>query len=310
MRAAFIKNLIELARRDTKIFLLVGDVGYLLVEPFAKEFPGRFINIGIAEQNMMGIGAGLALSGKTVFLYSLANFTTVRCIEQIRNDVCYHKANVKIVTSGCGLIYGALGPTHHLTEDIALMRALPNMTVISPGDPFEAACATQAAALFQGPCYLRLGRTGDAQVHEELPDFKIGRAIKLRDGHNITLIATGGILPNVYHAAGKLARQGVEARVISMPTVKPLDREAVRDAARETGAIVTIEEHSIMGGLGSAVAEILAEESNSSARFMRMGIPDEFCSMVGNQDYLRNIYSLSVDGIVSSVKNFLENKKR
>ncbi|HUT68624.1 MAG TPA: hypothetical protein VMW86_08780, partial [Dehalococcoidales bacterium] len=138
MRAAFIKSLIEMAREDESIFLLVGDVGYRLVEPFAREFPERFVNIGIAEQNMVGIAAGLALSGKTVFLYSIANFPTVRCVEQIRNDVCYHKANVKIVTAGGGLIYGALGPTHHLTEDVALMRALPNMTVIAPGDPLEA----------------------------------------------------------------------------------------------------------------------------------------------------------------------------
>jgi transketolase len=290
--------------------LLVGDVGYRLVEPFAEEFPGRFINVGIAEQNMAGIGAGLALSGKTVFLYSIANFPTLRCIEQIRNDICYHKADVKIVTSGSGLIYGALGATHHLTEDIALMRALPNMTVIAPGDPLEAGLATKAAALFPGPCYLRLGRTDDPEVHRTPPDFKIGRAIKLRDGSDTYLIASGGILPNVCRAAEKLAGQGVAAGVISMPTVKPLDREAVLGAAREAGAIVTIEEHSIVGGLGSAVAEVLAEESGRGAGFMRMGIPDEFCPQVGSQDYLRNIYSLSVDGIVSAVKKFLESKKR
>jgi len=309
LRAAFIKSLIEMAREDESIFLLVGDVGYRLVEPFAREFPERFVNIGIAEQNMVGIAAGLALSGKTVFLYSIANFPTVRCVEQIRNDVCYHKANVKIVTAGGGLIYGALGPTHHLTEDVALMRALPNMTVIAPGDPLEAGLVTQAAALLSGPCYLRLGRTGDPQVHHVTPDFQIGRAIKLRDGRDITLIASGGILPNVCRAAENLAGQHIEALVLSMHTVKPVDKEAVLDAARDTGAIVTIEEHSVLGGLGSAVAEVIAE-SGLGVPFLRMGLPDEFISQVGSRDYLRNIYSLSTDGIVSSVKKFLKQKKR
>ena len=304
MRAAFIKSLIEMAREDESIFLLVGDVGYRLVEPFAREFPERFVNIGIAEQNMVGIAAGLALSGKTVFLYSIANFPTVRCVEQIRNDVCYHKANVKIVTAGGGLIYGALGPTHHLTEDVALMRALPNMTVIAPGDPVEAGLATQAAALLSGPCYLRLGRTGDPQVHHVTPDFQIGRAIKLRDGRDITLIASGGILPNVCRAAENLAGQHIEALVLSMHTVKPVDKEAVLDAARDTGAIVTIEEHSVVGGLGSAVAEVIAE-SSLGVPFLRIGLPDEFISQVGSRDYLRNIYSLSTDGIVSTIRKLI-----
>ena len=310
MRAAFIKSLIEIARKDENIFLLVGDVGYRLVEPFAAEFPKRFVNIGIAEQNMIGIGTGLALSGKTVFLYSIANFPTVRCLEQIRNDVCYHRANVKIVTSGSGLIYGALGPTHHLTEDIAIMRALPNMTVIAPGDPFEAGEATRAASLLPGPCYLRLGRTGDPRVHNNTPDFKIGRAIKIRDGQDITLIATGGILYNVCQAADILANQGINARVFSMHTIKPLDKETVIKAATDTNAIVTIEEHSVVGGLGSAIAELLIEDIGRNIAFMMMGIPDEFCSQVGSQDYLRNIYALSINGIVSSVKKFLEQKKK
>jgi transketolase len=309
LRAAFINNLLYTAREDESIFLLVGDVGYRLVEPFAEEFPKRFVNIGIAEQNMIGIAVGMALSGKTVFIYSIANFPTVRCIEQIRNDVCYHKTNVKIVTAGSGLIYGALGSTHHLTEDIALMRALPNMTIIAPGDPLEAGLATRAVALLPGPCYLRLGRTGDPAVYRTAPDFKIGQAIKMRDGQDITLITSGGILPNVCQAAENLAGQGIEARVLNMHTIKPIDKRAVLSAASDTGAIVTIEEHNVLGGLGSAVAELLAEDVHSGTSFMRMGIPDEFCSQVGSQDYLRNVYSLSVGGIVSCVKKFLEHKK-
>lgn len=308
MRASFISGLIELAREDGSIFLLVADVGYRLVEPYAEEFPDRFVNIGIAEQNMIGIATGLALSGKTVFTYSIANFPILRCLEQIRNDVCYHKANVKIVTAGGGLIYGALGSTHHVTEDLALMRALPNMTVVAPADPVEAALAVRAIAGHPGPCYLRLGRTGEPNVHEVTPgDFQIGKALKVRDGGDIALIASGGIVYNAMQAAQQLAGQGIESRVLSMHTIKPLDKAAVLSAA-ETGAMVTIEEHSIIGGLGSAVAEVLSEGNNSNVAFMRVGIPDEFCAQVGSHEYLREIYSLSVEGIVSSVKKLIEIK--
>lgn len=309
MRAAFISNLIDLAREDSRIFLLVAEVGYRLVEPYAEEFPERFINIGIAEQNMIGIATGLALSGKTVFAYSIANFPTIRCLEQIRNDVCYHNSDVKIVAGGTGLIYGALGSTHHVTEDIALMRALPNMTVVVPGDPLEAALATRAIAQLPGPGYLRLGRTADPEVHKVTPDFQIGKAIKIREGKDITLIATGGVLYNTFQAAEHLAQQGIESRVLSMHTLKPLDKDAIISAAIETGAIVTVEEHSIIGGLGSTVAEVIAEGNSSKITFMRMGIPDEFCREVGSQDYLREIYSLSIEGIVSSVKKLITRSK-
>ncbi|MBA7639619.1 Apulose-4-phosphate transketolase subunit B [subsurface metagenome] len=305
MRAAFISTLIDLAREDERIFLLVGDVGFSLVEPYAQEFPRRFVNIGIAEQNMAGIATGLALSGKTVFVYSIANFPTLRCVEQIRNDICYHNANVRIVTAGGGLIYGALGTTHHVTEDVAVMRALPNMAVVAPGDPAEAALATRATAEWSGPCYLRLGRTKDPQVHQTTPDFQMGKAIKLREGRDITLIASGVVLYNTVLAAQQLVQQGVESRVLSMHTIKPLDKVAVLSAATETGTTVTIEEHNIIGGLGSAVAEVLAEENKSNVVFMRMGIPDEFCTQVGSQAYLRELYSLSVEGIVSSVMKLM-----
>jgi transketolase len=309
LRAAFISGLIEKAKEDENIFLLAADVGYRLVEPFAHQFPKRFINVGIAEQNMIGIAVGLALSDKTVFTYSIANFPTMRCLEQIRNDVCYHNANVKIVSSGGGLIYGSLGSTHHVTEDLAIMRALPNMTVVAPGDPREAALATREIAHSRSPCYFRLGRTGDPEVHRVEPAFKIGKAIKIRDGGDITLIACGGILYNVVQAAERLAEQGIESSVLSMHTVKPLDKAAVLSAAKETGAIITFEEHSIIGGLGSAVAEVLSEAENQTLLFMRMGIPDEFSSRVGHRDYLLEDYSLSVEGIVGSVKKLMGKKK-
>ena len=304
MRASFISSLIDLAKNDERIFLLVGDVGYSLVEPFAQEFPSRFINIGIAEQNTIGVATGLALTGKIVFVYSLANFPTLRCLEQIRNDICYHDANVKIVSSGAGLAYGSLGATHHATEDVSIMRALPNMTVITPSDSVEASLATKAMAHWSSPCYLRLSKTGEPIINREIPDFQIGKAIRIRDGSDITLIGSGAILYNVIQAAQQLEENGIKARVLSMHTIKPLDNEEILTAARDTNAIITIEEHSIIGGLGSAVAEVLTE-GKMNVSFMRMGIPDTFCKQVGNQDFLRAIYSISVDGITSSVMNLL-----
>ena len=302
MRAAFIQSLIECARTNERLFLLVGDLGYSVVEPFRQEFPDRFINVGVAEQNMTGIATGLALSGKIVFTYSIANFPTLRCLEQIRNDACYHNANVKIVAVGGGLAYGAQGMTHHATEDLAIMRALPNMTVVAPGDPIETALATRAIIEWPGPCYLRLGKAGEPVVHKTSPDFQIGKAITVREGKDVTLIATGGILSNAMQAAERVAQQGIQARVLSMHTLKPPDTEAVLAAAQQTKAIITVEEHSVIGGLGSAVAEVLAESGNSHITFKRIGIRDEFCSQVGSQEYLRGIYGLSVDGIIDAIE--------
>ena len=306
MRTAFIQTLIEQARVDKRIFLLVGDLGYSVVEPFRQEFPDRFINIGVAEQNMTGIATGLAISGKVVFTYSIANFPTLRCLEQIRNDVCYHNTNVKIVAVGGGFAYGAHGMTHHATEDLAIMRALPNMTVIAPGDPVEAALATRAIIEWPGPCYLRLGKAQEPVVHKTSPNFRIGKAIVVRKGGDVTLITTGGILFNTAQAAEQLARQGIQARLLSMPTLKPLDSEAVLAAAQQTKAIITVEEHSLIGGLGSAVAEVLAELGNSHTTLRRMGIKNEFCQQVGSQEYLRGVYGLSVDGIIEVVRSLRE----
>jgi transketolase len=302
VRTTFIHTLIDCARANERIWLLVGDLGYSVVEPFREEFPDRFINVGVAEQNMTGIATGLALSGKIVFTYSIANFPTLRCLEQIRNDVCYHRANVKIVAVGGGFAYSAQGMTHHATEDLAIMRALPNMTVVAPGDPVETALATRAIIEWPGPCYMRLGKAQEPVVHKTSPDFQIGKAIVVRDGSDVTLIATGGILFNTVQAADELAQQGIQARVLSMHTLKPLDTEAVLAAAQQTKAIITVEEHSLIGGLGSAVAEVLAELGNSHTTFRRIGIKDEFCQQVGSQEYLRGIYGLSVDGIVDAIE--------
>lgn len=304
MRGAFFQTLVDLAGCDDRIYLLVADIGFGVVEPFAQKFPGRFLNVGVAEQNLTGIAAGIAVTGKIVFTYSIANFPILRCFEQIRNDVCYHKANVKIVSVGGGYSYGPLGMTHHATEDIAVLRALPEMAVVAPGDPVEVRLATRAIAEHQGPCYLRLGRAGEPMIHDSAINFRLGKAIQVRDGDAITIISTGALLQNAVLVAEKLATRGIQARVLSMHTIKPLDEDAIVAAARETRAIVTLEEHSIIGGLGGAVAECLAE-SGISVPFKRIGLPSAFSSCIGSQEYLRSQSNLSPDGILGALEPLL-----
>jgi transketolase len=306
MRTAFIETLFELARKDERIVLIVGDMGFGVVTHFMQELPRQFVNAGVAEQNMTGLATGIALSGKTVFTYSIANFPVLRCLEQIRNDVCYHKANVKIVTVGAGMAYGALGVSHHATEDIAITRALPNLVVVAPGDPVETRLATQALVEHSGPAYLRLGRAGEPIVHVSKPDFHLGRAITVRPGNDITLIAAGGQLPETVRAAEELTKRGVHARVLSMHTIKPLDAQAVLTAAQETKAIFTIEEHSVIGGLGGAVAEVLMEANQKPRYFKRIGLNDTFSTLVGDQEYLRAQYGLDKSGILAAIEKTLK----
>src|SRR5437867_521792 len=210
MRTAFIKELFELAKQDDRIVLVVGDLGFGVVTPFMEQLPKQFLNAGVAEQNMTGIAAGLALSGKIALTYSIANFPTLRCLEHVRNDVCYHNANVKIVSVGGGFTYGAMGATHHAVEDIAVMRSLPNLVVVAPGDPVEARAATRAVIAYPGPCYLRLGKAGEPVVHQTPVEFELGKAIRMREGKDVTLISTGGILLNAVRAANLLAKEGIQ----------------------------------------------------------------------------------------------------
>jgi transketolase len=305
MRTAFIETLYERAQNDSRIVLIVGDLGFGVVTKFMKELSNQFVNVGVAEQNMTGVGAGMALSGKVVFTYSIANFPVMRCLEQIRNDVCYHGANVRIVSVGGGMAYGALGPSHHATEDIAVMRALPNLLVCAPGDPVETRLAVGALIDHKGPAYLRLGRAGEDIVHKGDPPFELGKAITIRTGDDLALISTGGMLQNTVKAAEILSARGVEARVISMHTVKPLDTQVVLDAARETKAVFTVEEHSVIGGLGGAVAEVLAESRARSLCFQRIGLKGVFSSLVGDQEYLLRNYGLDPQGIVSTIQGVI-----
>jgi transketolase len=306
MRTAFLETLFELAKHDDRIVLIVGDLGFTVVEPFMKQLPEQFLNAGVAEQNMTGIAAGMALSGKIAFTYSIANFPTLRCLEQIRNDVCYHETNVKIVSVGGGFAYGSMSMTHHATEDLAVMRALPGMVVVAPGDTVEARAATRGLVEQPGPCYLRLGKAGEPTVHQTAVDFRLGKAIRIREGSDATLISTGALLQATMRTAERLAMQGIESRVLSMHTVKPLDVEAVLSAATETRLIVTIEEHSIIGGLGSAVAEVLAEADGPKVPFKRIGLPSAFSSHIGSQEYLLERHGLVPEAISQSVTRMLQ----
>ncbi|HXJ03616.1 MAG TPA: transketolase C-terminal domain-containing protein [Candidatus Acidoferrum sp.] len=306
MRGAFFSALLELAEKDERVNLVVGDLGFGVVEEFALRFPKRFLNAGVAEQNMTGIAAGMALSGKIVFTYSIANFPILRCLEQVRNDVCYHNANVKIVAVGGGLAYGALGATHHATEDLAILRSLPQMVVVAPGDPLEAEAATRAVAAHAGPCYLRLGRAGEAKVHRTQIDFVLGKAIEMHEGREATLISTGGMLGTAMQVADLLSDAGVHTRLLSMHTVRPLDTEAIESAVRETGAVFTLEEHSVVGGLGGAVAEFLAENWEAPVVFKRFGLPSEFSCFLGSQEYMRARHGLSAEAIALGIRAKME----
>jgi transketolase len=303
MRTAFIEELCKLAAADESIMLVCGDLGYSVLEVFAERFPDRFLNAGVAEQNMTGVAAGLAMTGRKVITYSIANFPVMRCLEQIRNDVCYHDLDVKVVAVGGGYAYGAQGYTHHGVEDLAVMRVLPGMTVLAPGDPVETRLAARAMLATPGPAYLRLGKAGETVVHAAEPDFAIGRAIQMRDGTDVTLISTGGVLPMVVEAARLLEQRGTRARLLSMPCVAPLDADAVERAATETRLVVTVEEHG-PGGLTSAVAEVLACRG-ATARLLPMRLPRRAMHLAGDQAQLRAGHGLSSEGIVSSVSGAL-----
>lgn len=300
MRNTFIKTLVESARKDKDICLIIGDLGFGVVTPFMEEFPERFFNAGIAEQNMTSVAAGMAKEGKKVVTYSIGNFTTLRCLEQIRNDCAYHEVNVKIVSVGGGLAYGAHGMTHHATEDIAIMRAIPNVMVFAPGDPEEAKEVTKAMFAHEGTCYLRLGKGGEKRIHEEIKNFRIGKAIKIKEGNEIAIFSTGAILDEATGARQRLEEMGYCVAQYSFPTIKPIDSETILDCANKCNMIVSVEEHNILGGLGGAVAEVLAEH-NTKAKLVRIGMPDTFSSVVGKQSYLREVYRLSAKKIVEKV---------
>jgi transketolase len=307
MRDAFVAALSDVAAADPRVVLITGDLGFGVLDGFERSFPEQYVNAGIAEQNMTAIAAGLALEGHVAFTYSIANFTTLRCLEQIRNDVCYHEANVNIISVGGGLSYGPLGPTHHATEDLAVMRALPGMVVFAPNDDWEVSQGLRALVAHPGPTYTRLDRASVTLAAARAEPFALGRARLLQDGDDITLVACGGMASEAVLAAERLLLgHRLKARVLSMHTIKPLDVEALVAAALTTGGIVTIEEHSEIGGLAAAVAETLLVRGVVPRCFARIALPPAFTTVVGAHAYLRRRYGLHADAIVDQVLDLLQ----
>lgn len=302
MRDTFVKTLVELAKKDKNIELVTGDLGFGVLKPFWEQVPDQFTNAGIAEQNMTTMAAGMALEGKTVFTYSIGNFPTLRCLEQIRNDCAYHNANVKIVCIGGGFVYGSLGMSHQATEDLAILRALPDVVVMAPGDLVEAEEATKAIAAYQGTCYLRLGRGGEKRIHDKIDDFQIGKAIQIREGKRIAIFSSGAIFEEVQGACDLLLQEGYDPAVFTFPTVKPIDKDIIEQCSKEYEMIVTCEEHNIIGGFGSAVAEVMAEMKEKKAYLVRIGINDVYGIEVGNQSYLREQYGISASKIAARIE--------
>lgn len=301
MRNAFASEITALAAGDKRIVLLSGDIGNRLFDEFKLAFPTRFLNCGVAEANMMSIAAGIALCGLRPVTYTITPFTTTRCLEQIRLDVCYHDVPVIIVGTGGGFSYASLNATHHSCEDIAFLRMLPNMTVICPGDAWEVRLALQAALKHEGPVYIRLGKKGEPVVHEHPPDFAIGKGIVIREGHDVCLLSTGNMLTMAVQTADRLGQKGLAAHVVSFHTVKPLDEGLLNEVFSRFNVVVTVEEHSILGGLGGSVAEWLSDRPCQKARLLRVGVGDAFLYEAGDQDHARQHFGLTPEKIAEKV---------
>ncbi len=309
MRDAFFSALTEAAESDERVWALTGDLGIGLFDDFSRVAPGRYLNVGIAEQALVGVAAGLAYAGQRPIAYSIAPFLTARAHEQVRVDVAMAQANVTLVGVGGGVAYGYLGPTHHATEDLAVMRALPGMTVLAPADPAEVKRATRAALDLDGPVYLRLSKNGEPRLLDEHDDFTIGRALVLQDGGDVVLAGTGSILETVLRAARRLGQDGIAATVLHYATVKPFDSASLIKAAGRAGAVVTVEEHSIIGGLGSAAAEALAE-AGVGARLRRVGLADRFAHEVGSQAHLRELHGITDERIYAVASELVAHRPR
>jgi transketolase len=301
MRNAFAEEITRLGADDPRVVLLSGDIGNKLFDRFREKAPDRFLNCGVAEANMMGVAAGMALSGLRPVVYTIAPFTTTRCYEQVRVDVCYHRVPVVIVGTGAGLSYAELGPTHHSCEDLAIMRVLPEMTVFAPCDAIELRLGLRAALAHDGPVYMRIGKKGEPVVHAAEPAFALGRAITVKSGDTVCLISTGNIMPVALEAARLLAEQGVSARVESFHTVKPLDGERLQEVFARCTVVATLEEHGRAGGLGGSLAEWLAEASPVRARLLCFGTSDEFMHEIGSQNYARRRFGLDAETIARRV---------
>ncbi|TRZ54083.1 transketolase [bacterium] len=307
MRKACLEMIYELAKQDDRIFFIGSDIGAGTLSHFKRDMPDRFFMEGISEANVIGMAAGLSLEGKIPYVHTIAAFLTRRCFEQVVLDLCLHNVNVRLIGSGGGMVYAPLGPTHEVIEDLAIFRAIPNMTILAPADAEEMKRLMPHTVDHQGPLYIRLGRGGDPIVTNSHTPFTIGKAYPMREGKDALVITTGITLKIALDAANDLQQQGIEAAVIHVPTVKPLDSETIIKYAGKAPVIISIEEHTVLGGLGSAVAEVIMEaDFDHVKRFRRIGIPDRFPEKYGTQASLMAYYGISKDNLSLVIRNLLQ----
>jgi transketolase len=308
MRNAFAKTITRLAGEDPSVVLLSGDIGNRLFDDFKASFPDRFYNCGVAEANMMSLAAGMASCGLRPVVYTITPFLTYRCMEQIRDDVCYHHQRVVIVGTGAGLSYASLGTTHHSCEEMGMLRLLPGLTVLAPADAVEVDMTLSAALKHDGPAYIRIGKKGEPLVHSARLPWQIGDALELRRGTACALLCAGTLLPECLTAADLLSASGLETSVYSMPTVKPLNLSFLQTIFTTHQLVASVEEHSIHGGLGGSLAEWLCDQKEPLGGLMRIGTPDAFLHRNGEQEHARHLLGLTPQGIAESVRSRLANR--
>lgn len=304
MRTAYLDTLYDLASRDKNVYALISDNGAIVYDKYRRDLASQYLNLGISEANMLGMAAGMASCGKIPFAYTIGAFLAYRAFEFIRNDICLQKQNVKIVGTGAGEVYSALGPTHHSTEDLGGLRSLPNLTILSPASPLEVRKATKAAYEHEGPVYLRLGTNKEPEVYENDYEFQIGKAVTLMEGGDVALIGTGSMIKDVLDAAEQLKVEGIHARVINMHTIKPIDKDVIIKVVEEKEKIITVEDHNVIGGLGSAVAEVIAE-SGRGVQFKRIGLHG-FSSEYGTYAEVKEINGVGIEHILAETRKFID----
>ena len=302
MRATFVNSLSEMARQNPKIICVIGDTGFSVFENFEKEFQERFINVGIAEQNFVGIGAGLAARGMKPYIYNVVSFMTLRAMEQIVLDVCFQENPVVMVGVGGGLAYGNAGPTHHSCFDLAMLRVIPNLSIVCPADPVEMQAVMTASENYEQPLYIRIGRSVDPIVHEKEINFQIGKAIQMKEGEDAALFATGTMVKDAIRVCSLLEEKGIHVALYSMHTIKPIDEELIMNCAQKYKAIFSLEEHSLIGGLGSAVSDVLAKHMSSfNVKFKAFAFPDMFAPVTGTREYLCELYGVDPKNVSETI---------
>lgn len=306
MRTAYLDTLDILAEKDKRVFALLADNGIIIYDKYREKFPNQYLNLGISEANMIAMAAGMANQGKIPFVYTIGVFLAIHALEFIRNDVCLQNQNVKLIGTGAGMAYSALGPTHHSTDDLGGLRTLENLQIITPASPMEVRKATLAAYEYEGPVYLRLGTNREPEVYESDYKFEIGKAVTLREGKDITLVGMGSILKDVCEVAVELEKEGINAKIINMHTIKPLDQAAIIEAIENTGKIITVEDHNVVGGLGSAVAEVIAEYGKK-VKFKRIGVHG-FSKGFGDYAQIKTKNAIDKGTIIENVRRFMINE--